>query len=85
MDRAVVIRDCVGLFSMQVCAANDATDEEILRVCNSQNPAGGGLAWNTVIRHVEQHHEDNLQTRGKRGEPVVCEDDPNRTHFLVGC
>lgn len=42
MDRVLVIRTFVGICHMQVCAVNDATDEEILAVCNHANP------WNII-------------------------------------
>ena len=35
MERVVVSREFMGLFSMQVCAVKDATDEEILEVCRA--------------------------------------------------
>lgn len=85
MERVVILRPMMRLFAMQVCAVSDATDEEILRVCNLQNPSGTTNGWCEVIRHVEKHHEDNFQAFSKNCEPVTCEDDPNRTHFIIGC
>lgn len=72
MDRVIITKPMVGLFTMQVCAVKDATDEEILSVCNSQNPSGTSAGWCEVIRSGE-------------GEPVVCEEGKERLHILVIC
>jgi len=40
MNRVTVSRCWVGFFGVQVCAVKDATDDEILEVCNRENPAG---------------------------------------------
>lgn len=65
-----------GLCYMQVCAVEDATDEEILAVCNRDNPAGTSKGWREVVR-------ENDPDAGMR--PIACEEYPGRKHFLVGC
>lgn len=77
MDKVVVTKCFVGICHMQVCAHKDATDEEILKVCNSDNPAGTSNGWATVL------HEDS-EFWGPT-KPVQCVDDPDRLHYLVGC
>ena len=73
MERVVITRAFIGLIHMQVCAEPDATDQEILGVCNRDNPSGTSLGWTRVIRHGE-------------GVPVPCADNPvGRTHFAVSC
>lgn len=72
MKRVVVTRQMVGICHMQVCAVNDATNDEILSVCRRENLAGTENNWADVIREGE-------------GAPVPCDDDPERTHFLVVC
>lgn len=59
---------------MQVCAIKDATDEEILEVCNKENPSGTSGGWLEVVREGEE----NML-------PVTCEDHPERVHYLVVC
>jgi hypothetical protein len=76
MDRVVVTSPWMGLIAMQVCALKDATDEEILKVCNRDNPAGTTNGWCTVVRKDEEHPER---------KPVLCADDPERMHFIVLC
>ena len=80
MNRIVVTRPFLNIFTMQVCAVSDATDEEILEACNSENPSGTSNGWTHVIRKPDGSlgQEDNKA-------PVQCADDPNRTHFLVLC
>lgn len=66
-----------NLIFMQVCAHKDATDNEILEVCNLENPAGTENGWSAV------RHEDDSQWGATA--PVQCADDPTRTHYLVSC
>lgn len=85
MNRVIVTQSMLhpskaGLYAlafMQVCAAKDATDEEILAVCNSENPAGTSAGWTTVLRTPEGNFVGLA--------PVTCEDNPDRLHFIVGC
>ena len=79
MERVVVNRKFVGICHMQVCAVPDATDEEILVVCNRENPAGTENGWCNVYRDTEPN-----EFWGDR-IPVSCEVEDNRTHFLVSC
>lgn len=81
MDRVVVTRPMVNIFTMQVCAVKDATDKEIIEVCDKENPAGTTMGWTTVIREVDE----NSIFKGENKLPVVCDDDPDRLHFLVLC
>jgi hypothetical protein len=72
MKRVEVTNPMVGICHMQVCTMADVTDEEILDVCNHENPSGTTGGWSQVIRSGE-------------GEPVTCREDNNRKHFLVAC
>lgn len=81
MDRVVVTNPFCGLVAMQVCAVSDATDEEILEVCNRENPSGTHNGWASVIREAV---EDDM-FRKKENMPVKCKDNPDRLHFLVLC
>ncbi len=78
MERVVVTKSMIGIYAMQVCAEKDVTDEEILEVCNRDNPAGTFNGWGTVFREVDEHHGENLL-------PAQCADDPGRIHFIVFC
>jgi hypothetical protein len=71
----------MGLIAMQVCAISDATDQEILDVCNRENPAGTTNGWGRVVRSVEPDEWAVNET----SLPVPCGDDATRTHFLVTC
>jgi len=76
MNRVEITKPMIGLVYMQVCAVADATDEEILEVCNSKNPAGTTNGWGIVARE-DYERED--------ARPVDCEDYPGRKHFIVIC
>lgn len=73
MDRVSITQCVVGICFMQVCAVNNATDEEILEVCNRENPSGTINGWVGVVRE------------GRKEGPVKCDKYEDRTHFLVYC
>ena len=77
MDRVTITNSMLGLCAMQVCAVKDATDEEILEVCNRENRAGTTNGWCSVVRYEREGREHIL--------PVKCAENPNRTHFIVLC
>ena len=79
MDRVIITSPVVGICHMQVCAVKDATDEEILHVCNRGNPSGTTNGWSSVVREAEP---DSIF---KTPAPVACAETPDRIHFLVGC
>ena len=78
MERVIVTNPMVGIFGMQVCAIEDATDEEILKVCNSENVSGTSNGWCRVIREIRDDWDTNAL-------PVRCADYPDRVHFIVTC
>ena len=82
MERVVVTRCLFNIATMQTCAVMDATDDEILAVCNRDNPSGTSLGWARVIRASDG--EDSMFA-GPNTVPVPCADDPARLHFLVVC
>jgi len=81
VDRVVVTKSFVGICHMQVCAVKDATDEEILEVCNRVNPSGTSAGWGVVVRDLSQAWDDSRADM----LPVECSDYKGRLHFLVGC
>lgn len=86
MEKVIVTRPFTGLASMQVCAEENATDEEILRVCNQENPSGTTGGWGNVIRGKEQSVSTILNDKGEPNDfPVPCATHKNRTHFIVLC
>ena len=72
MDRVMISKRNAGNARMEVCAVNDATDEEILAKC-TDNVAGSVHGWTEVLRQ-----------QGKTG-PVTCEAHPGRLIFPVTC
>ncbi len=75
--RVIVTRTWVSFFGMQVCTVIDATDEEILKICNEENPAGTTNGWVRVIREGEDRFPEAF--------PVSCEKYPDRQHLIVIC
>lgn len=45
MKRVVITKAMIGICAMQVYAVKNATDEEILKVCNQENTAGTTKGW----------------------------------------
>jgi hypothetical protein len=68
-DRVIVLQTFCGLCYMQVCAAHDATDDDVLATCNLVNPSGTSAGW----------------VRVRRDDVVTCETYPDRVHLMVGC
>jgi len=84
MEKVVVNRGIIGIYTMQVCAHKEATDEEIISVANKKNPAGTEGGWRRVCRKSEEH-PDHPAHEGKTLGPVQCADDQNREHILLVC
>lgn len=70
-----------GICGMQVCAESDATDDEILAVCNRENPSGTTNGWAEVVREAVE----GSMFKTPDAVPVTCANDPQRTHFVVLC
>lgn len=84
MDRVEITRRALNVCTMQVCAVDDATDAEILEVCNYGNPAGTEHGWMMVLRESNTGEDIGLgHELNKR--PLPCQKYPGRTHFLVLC
>lgn len=73
LKRVEIARGIVGICHMQVCVVPDATDEEIIAVCNQENPAGTTNGWVRVVRN------------GDRQGPMPCANHEGRIHLLVAC
>lgn len=78
MKRVIITIPVLGILYMQVCAIADATDEEILDVCNRENQSGTTTGWAGVIR-------EEVNDFGKDQLPQVCSEYPDRKHFLIYC
>ena len=75
MTQNMLTDSLFGVAAMSVCAQKDATDEEILDVCNIENPSGTTNGWSGVVREDEDHYQGALQ----------CADNKDRLHFIVTC
>ena len=73
MERIEITKPIVGICYMQVCAEEDVTDDQILEVCNKNNPSGTMNGWSEVIRGEQT------------SAPVNCEKYEGRKHFMVAC
>jgi len=76
MNKIETVKPVHGICHMIVCSTKEATDKEILDFCNKDNPSGTTLGWATVIRNDKKHPQCN---------PLVCNDNKDRLHFMVGC
>lgn len=72
MKRVIITNPFVGILYMQVCAIHDASNEEILAICNKENPSGTTNGWGVVIREGDM-------------KPVQCKEYSERKHFLISC
>ena len=85
MDRVIVTSPFCGILYMQVCAIADATDEEILEVCNTKNPSGTTMGWANVIRENREVGTMDNPKKKVNLAPVQCKDYPDRKHFIAVC
>ena len=95
MKKIMITNPMVGICGMQVCVDKSATDEEILKVCNLENPAGTTGGWQTVVRNEKQSfmrrildNEDEWEKRKKENKtdlPKTCADHKSRIHLIVLC
>lgn len=76
----------VNIYTCQVCAPSNATDEDILEAANRLNPAGTTNGWSTVVRAGEEVSEwARGDTPAEKLAPVQCQDHGHKSHFLVLC
>lgn len=72
--RVDVSKATMGVVYMQVCACKDATDSEIIEVCNRENPTTVLGGWEKVFR---------VDTEFADLRPKQCQVDSERLHLLV--
>jgi hypothetical protein len=86
-QRVCVTLPFAGLRAMQVCAVEDATDKEILEVCNRENPQMVTGGWHTVVRTKEQVDKQGLiaKVSSESALPGKCVECPGRLHIIVLC
>ena len=65
------------VFYLIVCAAKDATIEEIERVTNNQVPSGVSSPWKVV--------EGKVFTGTEIKHPSPCDEKPDRLHYELRC
>ena len=80
--RVLVTVPYAGLRAMQVCVVDDATDQEILAVCNRENPLRVSGGWHTVVKDAE--HARNIGV-DEAAAPVKCVECPGRIHKIAIC
>lgn len=81
-QRVCVTMPYAGLRAMQVCVVKDATDEEILKVCNAENPQRVSGGWHTVVRNAAHAREIGVNDSAQPGQCVEC---PDRLHKIAIC
>jgi hypothetical protein len=81
-QRVCVTLPYAGLRAMQVCAVADATDAEILEVCNRENPQQVSGGWHSVIRDAKHARDEGVDECAAPGPCVEC---PGRLHKIAIC
>ena len=78
-EPAVILRET--LLAMQVCRANDITDDEALDHVGRYSGTSDG--WVPMTQEDRDRLNKEQNTAYLLHEP--CEDDPSRVHFLAVC
>jgi len=81
-QRVCVTLPFAGFRAMQVCCVEDATDDEILKVCNAENPQMVTGGWHTVVKSKEHARELGVNDSAAPGDCVEC---PGRKHKIALC
>ena len=81
-QRVLVTLPYAGFHAMQVCVLKGVPDEEILRVCNSENPQRISGGWHTVVRDAKHAEELGVDLEAAPGQ---CVEYPDRLHKIVLC
>lgn len=81
-QRVCVTLPYAGFRAMQVCVVQDATDQEILEVCNRENPQLVSRGWHTVVRDAAHAREIGVDECAAPGKCVEC---PDRLHKIAIC
>jgi hypothetical protein len=81
-DRVFIMRSFAGLRAMQVCVLPEVPDEEILQVCNRENPQLGTIRWHTVVKDVKHAMECVVSPEAA---PGPCQSRVGRLHKIVLC
>lgn len=83
-QRVCITMPFAGLRAMQVCAVKDATNGEILEVCNKENPQLTTGGWHTVVR-TKEDAEGLTSREDETPLPGQCVECPDRLHIIVLC
>jgi len=67
---------------MQVCVVADASDSEILEVCNRENPQMVTGGWHTIVRDKAHARQIGVDECAAPGDCVEC---PGRKHKIAIC
>lgn len=81
-QRVFVVKGYNGFRAQQVCVLPEATDEEILKACNAENPQLVTGGWHTVVRDEEHAKELGVDETAAPGKCVECE---GRLHKIAIC
>lgn len=81
-DRVFISMPVAGFRAMQVCVKPEVPDEEILQVCNRENPQLVSGGWHTVVRSKEHARKCKVDEVAAPGQCVEC---PDRLHKIVLC
>jgi len=79
-DQRVFMTGVFTIRGTQVCVVADATDEEILEVCNREDPQLCTGGWHTVVRDGEHARELGVD---ECAAPGPCANCPGRLHKIV--
>jgi hypothetical protein len=81
-ERVFISQPYCGMYAMQVCVLPEVSTQEILDVCNRENPSGTGSGWNKVINSKAAAIEAGLAVDTAPGPCVEC---AGRQHKIVMC
>ena len=78
MEKVIQTVAFVNIYTCQVCAEKDLTDEEVVQLLEESNPTGTSNGWSSIVREVTDVFDESCM-------PKPCADYPDRMHYLVTC
>ena len=81
-QRVLVTMPYAGFRAMQVCVMEGVPDDEILSICNAENPQLVSGGWHTIVRDAAHAAELGVDTTAAPGKCVEC---PGRWHKIALC
>jgi hypothetical protein len=85
MERIEITNPFVNIYTMQICAEEDVTVEEVVEYANTYNPTGTSGRWSPILTEEEVPKHWLGKFTADKFIPVECSQYAGRKHYLLVC